>query len=283
MSDARPNVSDTARWVAAMRASESARPDAVFKDPFAARLAGEVGRQMLAGLPARWGDTSWPMIARTVAIDDLVLRTVAEGADRVLNLAAGFDTRPWRMKLPRELTWVEADLPALIQEKEKALAGDAPTCTVESVAVDLADAAARAAFFDRALAGARRALVLTEGLLVYLDPETVRSFGRDLRARGEVAWWVHDLASPAILDMMRRSFAGKLGDSATFRFGPAEGVTFFKELGWRASDVVSLTHTARRLGRLPWLIRLFSYLPDANPENPGKRRPWSAVVREVKA
>jgi O-methyltransferase involved in polyketide biosynthesis len=36
----------------------------------------------------------WPMIARTKLIDDLVRTVIAEGADCVLNLAAGLDTRP---------------------------------------------------------------------------------------------------------------------------------------------------------------------------------------------
>src|SRR6185369_17641435 len=42
------NVSDTARWVATYRAQETARPDALFKDPFAERLAGERGRAIAA-------------------------------------------------------------------------------------------------------------------------------------------------------------------------------------------------------------------------------------------
>jgi hypothetical protein len=39
-------VSDTARWVAYFRALESKRPDALFRDPFAERLAGEHGIQL---------------------------------------------------------------------------------------------------------------------------------------------------------------------------------------------------------------------------------------------
>jgi O-methyltransferase involved in polyketide biosynthesis len=35
------NVSDTARWVAVYRAWESARPDALFRDAFAERFAGD--------------------------------------------------------------------------------------------------------------------------------------------------------------------------------------------------------------------------------------------------
>jgi len=37
------SVSDTARWVALYRAMESDRPDALFRDPYARRLAGAAG------------------------------------------------------------------------------------------------------------------------------------------------------------------------------------------------------------------------------------------------
>ncbi len=37
------NVSDTALWVAVYRAMETARPDAIFRDPYAERLAGDKG------------------------------------------------------------------------------------------------------------------------------------------------------------------------------------------------------------------------------------------------
>jgi O-methyltransferase involved in polyketide biosynthesis len=45
------NVSDTARWVATYRAWETARPDALFRDPLAARLAGERGQAITAMMP----------------------------------------------------------------------------------------------------------------------------------------------------------------------------------------------------------------------------------------
>jgi len=37
----------------------------------------------------------------------------------VLNLAAGLDTRPYRLNLPPDFAWVEADLPELLAEKER--------------------------------------------------------------------------------------------------------------------------------------------------------------------
>src|SRR4051812_22270841 len=101
------SVSETAHWIAAYRAMETRRPDAIFRDPFAARLAGPLGDKVPKAIPP------WPMIARTRVIDDLILDSIGAGVDRVLNLAAGLDTRPYRLALPKSLRWIEADLPAI--------------------------------------------------------------------------------------------------------------------------------------------------------------------------
>ncbi|HEX5051508.1 MAG TPA: class I SAM-dependent methyltransferase, partial [Planctomycetota bacterium] len=53
------NVSDTALWVAMYRAFESERPDAIFRDPYARRLAGERGEAIVSTL--RHGRAmAWP-------------------------------------------------------------------------------------------------------------------------------------------------------------------------------------------------------------------------------
>src|SRR5258706_4438391 len=142
------NVSDTAMGVAQYRANESARPDAIFRDPLAARLAGERGRAMLAAMPRRLR-SGWSIVARTKVIDALVPTWVAEGCDRVVNLGAGLDTRPYRLALPASLTWIEADLPALVDEKERLLAGETPRCPLSREKVDLADDGARRAFLSK--------------------------------------------------------------------------------------------------------------------------------------
>src|SRR5512138_1756219 len=107
------NISDTSRWVAVYRAIESERPDAWFHDPLAARLAGERGREIAKTMEfAR--KNSWSFVARTVLFDRVVTAAVNEGADMVVNLAAGLDTRPYRMDLPADLPWIEVDLPGLL-------------------------------------------------------------------------------------------------------------------------------------------------------------------------
>src|SRR5262245_52433439 len=89
------DVCDTARWVAAYRARESARRNALFRDPLADRLAGERGHAIANATPQR-ANASWAVATRTKLIDDFVEASVAEGCDLVLNLAAGHDTRPYR-------------------------------------------------------------------------------------------------------------------------------------------------------------------------------------------
>lgn len=270
------NVSDTARWVAVYRAWESARPDALFSDPFADRLAGERGRA-IAALAPRQTRSGWPLIIRTKLIDDLVLASIQEGCDCVLNLAAGLDTRPYRLPLPPSLSWIEADLPGLVEEKEALLAGEKPVCRLSREKIDLADPARRAAFLDQVVRDSSKILVITEGLLAYLDQDVVRSIGRDLAARPAFRWWMMDVLSPAILRMVQRTMGKNLAN-APLQFAPPDGVAFFEALGWKARDIRSLLREAVRFRRAPFSLRLFAFLPEPNPRNPGKAR-WSAVVR----
>jgi methyltransferase (TIGR00027 family) len=266
------NISDTARWIAAYRAIESARPDALFDDPFADRLAGRRGHAIVAAAPR----ISWALVARTKLIDDIVLNAVRDGCDRVLNLAAGLDTRPYRLSLPTDLTWIEADLPALLVEKEQSLAGETPRCQLSRCAVDLADPAARDAFLDDALAGASRALVVTEGLLMYLDYRDVVTLSEAL-TRPAIAWWLIEFWGAGLKKWMDRKTDGIM-QNAPFKFGPANGIAYFEDLGWKPLEVESVLSAAHRFRRLsPW-YRFLASLPQPDPRNPGRIR-WSAVTR----
>ncbi|PYP53777.1 MAG: SAM-dependent methyltransferase, partial [Gemmatimonadetes bacterium] len=163
MSTAIEHVSDTARWVALYRAMESERADALFRDPYARRLAGERGERILASMQKgqAW---AWPMIVRTAVMDELILRAIErDRVDTVLNLAAGLDTRPYRLPLQATLRWVEVDFADVIAYKQEQLAGEHPACALEQVGVDLTDVARRRALFDQIGAAARRVLVVSEG------------------------------------------------------------------------------------------------------------------------
>lgn len=268
------HVSDTARWTATYRANESARADALFKDPLAERLAGEQGRAIVAKTPVT-SRNGWWLIARTKIIDDAIAKAIADGCDRVLNLAAGLDTRPYRLDLPADLPWIEADLPELLAEKTQLLADQTPRCRLTRTAVDLSDPAALNAFFDDALDGARKALVLTEGLLMYLDNPDVKALS-DAVARPEVAWWMFDFGGPGLKKRMNEKMAGML-QNAPFVFAPENGLAYFEDLGWRVVESEWLMAAANRLHRLPIFMRPLVWVTRPNPRNPGGR-PWSATA-----
>ncbi len=177
------NISDTARWVAVYRAMETARPDAIFRDPYADRLAGQRGHEILDAMP-QGRAYAWPMIVRTAVFDEIILEAVkTRKADLVVNLAAGLDARPWRLPLPSSLHWVDVDLPGILNYKTETLKDETPACRYEAVTADLTDTAVRQALFSRLGAGSKRALVVTEGLLIYLTPEQVGALATDLHAQ----------------------------------------------------------------------------------------------------
>src|SRR6058998_4302733 len=134
---------------------ESERPDALFRDPYARKLAGERGERIVASM-RRGRAMAWPMIVRTAVLDELILRAIErDGVDTVLNLAAGLDTRPYRLPLARSLRWVEVDFPDVIAYKKEQLAGERPACALEQLGVDLTDPARRRALFAQIGVGAR--------------------------------------------------------------------------------------------------------------------------------
>ncbi len=257
------NVSDTARWVAMYRAIESARPDALFHDPYAARLAGERGQRIVDGMPGgrSWG---WPMVVRTKVFDDIIEREVAAGIDRVVNLAAGLDMRPYRLALPATLQWVEVDLPAITAEKEAMVQGETPHCAVTRIAADLADPAARRDALARAMQGAQRALVITEGLLIYLTAEDVAALATDLAAQPAAQRWLTDLSAPILLQWMSGRWGKVVAEGgAPFRFAPEEGTAWFARFGWREREFRGTMLEAARLKRqapMSWLYRILGVL-----------------------
>ncbi|HTQ06736.1 MAG TPA: class I SAM-dependent methyltransferase [Polyangiaceae bacterium] len=272
------NVSDTARWVATYRARESARKDALFDDPLAARLASERGHAIA---DAASKHSEWAIITRTKLIDDLVLETARGGSERLLDLAAGFDTRPYRLALPPTFRWIEADLPALVAEKEELLRGETPHCVLERHAVDLSDTTARTRFLAESTAGASNVTVMTEGLVMYLDESVVASLARDFLATPAISAWILDFNSPRIRAEMMDQMAKTL-NNAPLRFAPENGVAFWEALGWKPRVVKSLFHEAARLKRLPLWMRPFALLPQPDVRSLGDER-WTGVVRFERA
>lgn len=269
------NISDTALWAAVYRARETERPDAIFRDPLARRLAGERGEEIARTL-AGGKDRAWPWVARTYLFDQFIASEIAGGADLVVNLAAGLDARPYRLDLPASLPWVEVDLPEILAYKEEVLGDAQPRCALERVRLDLAKADARRELFGRLGERAQRALIITEGFLTYLAPEEVAALARDLARPASFRRWILDIGSPGLLRMLTKEMGSHLSQAgAPFKFGPKEGPGFFTPYGWRPNAVRSYLQAAARLKRLPLFLRLMALLPESSGEQGS--RPWAAA------
>jgi methyltransferase (TIGR00027 family) len=243
------DVSDTAFLVATYRAMESERPDALFRDPLAAKLAGTHGRKIVESL-SRWAFLGeWFVALRTCIIDALIETAVAEGIDTVLNLGAGLDTRPYRMGLPQELRWIEVDYPKIIELKEGCLREQAPRCRLERVKLDLAEKRQRQQLLSRIAAESERVLVLTEGLIPYWSTDEVALLADDLRAQHAFRYWIVDYFAP-----MAKRYRVRIGlrmhmQNALFRFDPDDYFAFFRRQGWALKDIRYIIDEAAKLNR----------------------------------
>ena len=156
------NISDTFLLAAVYRARETERENALFRDPFARRLAGKRSDQIADSIPFSNRNT-WAWVTRTYVYDQFIAEQCQQGVAMVVNLAAGLDTRPYRMALPASLQWIEADLPGILSYKEEILASEKPVCALERVRLDPSEATARRELFARPGRRAAKSLKLPKG------------------------------------------------------------------------------------------------------------------------
>jgi methyltransferase (TIGR00027 family) len=269
------HISDTARWAAVYRARETERKNALFRDPFARRLAGELGEEIAKATPFHERH-SWSWATRTYLFDCIIGEQIGQGTDMVVNLAAGLDTRPYRMQLPASLKWVEVDLPEILAYKEDLLKAEKPRCTLERVPADVSSAEFLNSHLGRIASEASRVLVITEGLLIYLRTQDVSALAENLKRFPTFKRWVVDITSPGLLRMVQKNTSRQFGaDVPALQFAPEDGPRFFARCGWNPVEVHSMLKTAAKLKRLTLLMQLLARLPE-NPNNSGSR-PWSGV------
>jgi methyltransferase (TIGR00027 family) len=178
------SVGATALSVAAARAVETGSDDPLIRDQFAYLLVSTAGTPWarLASSLEWIGDDDHGRRAHRLAIDYQAVRThyfdsyfadaVAAGIRQVVILAAGLDSRAFRLEWPAGTSVYEIDQPQVVAYKTATLesAGAAPTAERRTVQVDLRDdwaAALAAAGFD----SGQPTAWLAEGLLPYLPAE----------------------------------------------------------------------------------------------------------------
>lgn len=276
------NISDTAFWVAHYRAMESERPDAHFRDPLASKLAGEHGELLVKKLP--WArSAAWAMIVRTIVLDEFILRCIQDGATAVVNLAAGLDTRPYRLNVPATTKWFEVDLPGILKYKEEKLKDEKPLCELQRIAQDLSDEHGRRRVLAEIAATGRKTVFVSEGLLVYLPVEQVAALARDLHSHKKFCWWLTDLSSPALVKWMMRWYKKQFSRAGiVMQFAPPEGPDFFLQHGWKPAEFRLSFEEAERLHRtMPyaWIWNLMSHLSSKQKREQFRRTGFLRLLR----
>jgi methyltransferase (TIGR00027 family) len=183
--DLASSVGATATMVAAARALASREPDPLITDPFAEPLVKAVGVEFFCRLvdgeltASEVDDEAFTiehmvhmMAVRTRFFDDFFTDSGNAGLRQAVILAAGLDSRAYRLNWPAGTVVYEVDMPDVIEFKTRTLAdlGAEPTAERRTVAIDLRDdwpAALKATGFDADQPTAWSA----EGLLMYLPPD----------------------------------------------------------------------------------------------------------------
>jgi methyltransferase (TIGR00027 family) len=177
--DIKTSVGSTALFVAAARALEAQKPDPAAVDPYAevfCRVAGGEWAELLDGgvpdhpLKTEFGEHFVNFQGVRTKYFDTYFRAAADdGVRQIVLLAAGLDSRGYRLPWPDGTVLFELDQPQVLEFKREALTrhGDAPTADRREVAIDLRNdwpQALRDSGFDPAKPSAW----IAEGLLIYL-------------------------------------------------------------------------------------------------------------------
>lgn len=279
--DIKTSVGSTAVMVAAARAVETERPDALIHDPYARLLVNSAGADVLwehmldpdvaAKIEALDADSAAQLeharsyqAVRTHFFDTYFADAVAAGIRQIVILASGLDSRAYRLDWPAGTTVYEIDQPQVLEFKSTTLAehGATPNAERREVAVDLRQdwpAALRAAGFDPSAPTAW----LAEGLLMYLPAEAQDRLFTQIGELSPAGSRVSAETAPRHAEERRqqmrerfRRVADELGIEETVDVGElmyrdehrADVTDWLNAHGWRATAQPSVDEM-RRLGR----------------------------------
>ena len=257
---AKAGVTNTALFVAAVRAREGARPEPLFKDELSAVLAGREGIAWLAASEvdpqSNYRRDSFPYLeVRTRFFDDWLLGSLrAAKANQVVLLGAGMDTRAFRLAWPKGVKLWEVDTHDLFSIKERRLrsAGAAPLCSRLVVESDLSKRGWSRALVGEGFSTDRPAVWLAEGLFEYLSAKAV---GDILATAASLSPMGSRLGAEIISEeYMKRptnrpAMERRRGRGAAWRFGTDDPEALFKARGWKVESKVGASEAAVAFGR----------------------------------
>ncbi|MGA1264616.1 MAG: SAM-dependent methyltransferase [Prochlorothrix sp.] len=224
-------VSDTARSMAAIRAVESERADALFVDPFAAQLAGAEAVAAARPIVEQYEQQGRPYgQVRTRFLDDFILKHRSSYTQLVL-LGSGLDSRAFRLKLPPTMVCYELDQQVMIDYKVQMLAEAVPTCCWRPQSADLGESRWGEILQAAGFQPEQPTIWVLEGFLYYLLPEQARDLMRVLNTLSAIG---SVLGCDLINDV---ACNGTEAWATMWHFGCNDPEAFLAEYGWVAQSV----------------------------------------------
>jgi methyltransferase (TIGR00027 family) len=252
-------VSLTSQWTAAARALETERNgDKLFTDDLARELAAPRGFELLDKYGG--GGLVEFVAIRTRYLDDAIESVLSTSDVRqVVLIAAGMDTRSFRLTWPEDVVVYEVDHADLLEEKRTRLSrlGAQPRVTRHEVGADLAGdwlPELERAGFDRT----RPTLWIPEALLFFLTEEQAGTLLRTLRtASASGSWLAVDILSRQLLKSpATQLFLSALrADGIPWLFGTDEPDQFLADTGWELRELKEPGEAGAGEGRWPYEVQ----------------------------
>lgn len=239
-------VARTAFYCCVIRADDAVSPRPICGDTFAARFVDEAVRSDLAPM-LRLRNPAAGNVARHRLIDDLVRAQLATNPNRrIVLLGAGFDTRAFRLLGGR---WFELDDPQLLAFKETRLPAAQAANPLVRIPVTFANDRPERYLAD--LADTDDALVILEGVSMYLSDETLGALARALIHALPRATLVCDLMTPRFASTFSRQLRTALeGLGAAFGVRTSHPRLPIEAAGYHVRAVHSIVEFGRQKGRV---------------------------------
>ncbi|MGH3500541.1 MAG: SAM-dependent methyltransferase, partial [Nocardioidaceae bacterium] len=241
---------------------ESRRSDRLFNDPYAAAFltaapnAFEREQQAAAtgveGM-AKWGAAFWAhAVIRTKFFDDYLIDAVNQGLRQIVLLAAGLDTRAYRLDWPDGTHLFELDLSEVLDFKLRMLTGHAAVarCEHQAVRVDLRSDWTTP-LTSAGLDTAEPTAWLAEGLLTYLsadDAARLLTTVGDLSAPGSRVAFEYDVLGTDAMRAQARTMPPMEEYVALWKGGLPTASDWLKQRGWHPA-LHDRAEVAARYGR----------------------------------
>lgn len=239
-------ISNTAFYCCGVRMEDAEQSEPVCGDIYAKNFMSEEGLQIFAAFKEDVHANA-SNVARARIIDDILRKELlSDGSATVVLIGAGFDSRAFRLNGG---TWVEVDEPQIIAYKNERLPAQGSTNELHRISIDFANESLEEKLAP--FAGRSPAIVVVEGVLMYLDEEDITRMLQTLRR----IFPSHKL----ICDLMNRKFFEKYsaemhkkitGLGAPFRFTVDDPEKLILASGYDRLGKISIVEAAVGFGSL---------------------------------